>query len=183
MYDTFVIWPHGQEKLTEFLKHLNGFQTNIQFTMEKEGLPPFLDIDIYSKLDGSLGHKVYRRTTHSNLYLHRDSHHHPANEQSVLASLTHTAKALCDHDSLTQVLEFLTSILQKMVTTPSRYDEPLNLQHGPPRPTKDPPRLHSYLTSRQHMAGSAECWPNTTSKVSLYHQGKYTATFQLPRMH
>jgi len=34
--DTFVIWPHGQEKVTEFLNHLIGFHKNIQFTMEKE---------------------------------------------------------------------------------------------------------------------------------------------------
>jgi len=107
--------------------------------MEKEGLLPFLGIDIYRKLDGSLGHKVYRRPTHTNLYLHRDSHHHPANKQSFLASLINRAKALCDQDSLTQVLEFLTSIFQEMATVPSKYDEPLNLQHGPPRPTKDPP--------------------------------------------
>jgi hypothetical protein len=55
--------------------------------MEKEGLLPFLGIDIYRKLDGSLGHKVYWRPTHTNLYLHRDSHHHPANKQPALASL------------------------------------------------------------------------------------------------
>jgi hypothetical protein len=34
--DTFVVWPHGQEKVTEFLNHLIGFHKNIQFTMEKE---------------------------------------------------------------------------------------------------------------------------------------------------
>jgi hypothetical protein len=26
--DTFVIWPHDQEKLTEFLNHLNGLHNN-----------------------------------------------------------------------------------------------------------------------------------------------------------
>jgi len=31
--DTFVIWPHGKEKLTEFLNHLKGIHTNIQFSM------------------------------------------------------------------------------------------------------------------------------------------------------
>jgi hypothetical protein len=25
--DNFVTWPHGQEKLTDFLNHLNGIQT------------------------------------------------------------------------------------------------------------------------------------------------------------
>jgi hypothetical protein len=46
--DTSVIWPNGREKLTEFLTHLSGFQTNMQFTMQKEeeGHLPFLDIDI-----------------------------------------------------------------------------------------------------------------------------------------
>ena len=53
--NTFVIWPYGQEKLTEFLNHLNGLQNKTQFTMEKleESCLPFLDIDIYRKTDGS----------------------------------------------------------------------------------------------------------------------------------
>jgi len=112
--DTFVIWPHGQEKLTEFLNHLNGLHNRIQFRMEKEekGHFPFLDIDISRKRDGSLGHKVYRKPTHTNLYLHQNSHHHPANKQSVLASVIHRAKALCDQDSLTQELEFLPTVFK-----------------------------------------------------------------------
>jgi hypothetical protein len=82
------------------------------FTMEKEeGHIPFLDIDIYRKTDNSLGHRVNRKPTHTNLYLHHNSHHHPANKQSVLASLTHST-ALCDQDSLTQELEFLTTIFK-----------------------------------------------------------------------
>jgi len=80
--DTFVIWPHGHEKLIEFLNHLNGIQNKIQFTMEIEeaGHLPLLDINIYWKIDCSLGHKVYRKPTHTNLYLHQKSHHHPANK-------------------------------------------------------------------------------------------------------
>jgi hypothetical protein len=47
--------------------------------MEKEGgYLPFLDIDIYRKKDDSLGHKVHLKPTHTNLYLHHNSHHHPA---------------------------------------------------------------------------------------------------------
>jgi hypothetical protein len=110
--DTFIIWPHGQEKLDDFLNHLNGPHNKIQFTMEKEGHLPLLYIDIYRKMDGSLGHKVYRKSTHTNLCLHQNSQHHPANKQSVLASLIHRAKALCDQDSLPQELEFLTTIFK-----------------------------------------------------------------------
>jgi retron-type reverse transcriptase len=66
--DTFITWPHGQEKLTEFLNHFNGLHNKIQFTMEKEeGHLPFLDIDIYRKMDSFLGHKVYRKTTNTSL--------------------------------------------------------------------------------------------------------------------
>jgi len=111
--DTCVIWPHGQAKLEDFLIHLNGLQNKIQFTMEKEeGHLPFLDIEIHRKTDGSLWHTVYRKSTHTNLFLHQNSHHHPANKQSVLASLINRAKALCDQDSLPQELEFLTTVFK-----------------------------------------------------------------------
>jgi len=112
--ETFIIWPHGQEKLEDFLIHLNGLHNKIQFTMEKEEEDhlPFLNIDIYRKTYGSLGHKVYRKSTHTNIYLHQNSHHHPANKQSVLASHIHRAKALCDQDSLPQELEFLTTVFK-----------------------------------------------------------------------
>jgi hypothetical protein len=78
--DNFVIWPRGQEKLEDFLNHLNGIKNNIEFTMEAEegGHLPFLEIDIYRKRDASLRHTVYRGPTHTNLYLHQTSHHHPA---------------------------------------------------------------------------------------------------------
>ena len=112
--DTFAIWPHGRERLTEFLDHLNGLHNNIKFTMEteEEGHLPFLDVDIYRKTDGSLGHKVYRKPTHTNLYLNQLSHHHPANKQSVLSSLIHRAKPLCDQDSLAQELNFLNTVFK-----------------------------------------------------------------------
>ena len=81
---------------------------------------PFLDIDSHRKPDGSLGHKIYWEPTHTNLYLHWDSHHHPANEQSLLASLIHRAKALCDQDSLTKELEFLTTVFKEIVYSPQQ---------------------------------------------------------------
>jgi len=65
------------------------------------------------ELCGFLGHKVCQKPTHTNLYLHQNSHHHPANKQSVLASIVHRAKAVCDQDSLTQELEFLTTVFKE----------------------------------------------------------------------
>jgi hypothetical protein len=93
--DTSVIWKHGQEKLPEFLNHLNGLHNNIHFMMKKED-----------------GHRVYRKPTHTKLYLHHDSHHHPSHEQSVLTYLTHRATAVGDQDSIKQELEFLTTVFR-----------------------------------------------------------------------
>jgi len=52
MDETFVICPHGQEKLIEFLNHLKEIQYKIHFAMEIEeaGHHPILDIDIYRKI-------------------------------------------------------------------------------------------------------------------------------------
>jgi hypothetical protein len=60
--DDTIIWQHGPDKLKDFLHHLNSFHQSIQFTMETEnqGHLPFLDLDIYRRPDGSLGHKVFR---------------------------------------------------------------------------------------------------------------------------
>jgi hypothetical protein len=71
---------------------------------EEKGHIPFLNIDVFRKMDGSLNHRVYRKPTHTNLHLHQNSHHHPANNQSSLP--LYRATALCDQDSLIQELEF-----------------------------------------------------------------------------
>jgi hypothetical protein len=112
---TFVIWPHRPDNLKEFLDHLNSIHTSIQFTMEteSEGHFPFLDIDIYRRPDGSLGHKVYRKPTHTNLYLSARPHHHPSSKQAALSTLIHRARALCDQDSLHADSEFLKDIFRR----------------------------------------------------------------------
>jgi hypothetical protein len=65
MDDAFVIWPHGPGKLKDFLNHLNSIHQCILFIMEteSEGHFPYLDIDIYERPDGSLGHRVYRKSS------------------------------------------------------------------------------------------------------------------------
>jgi hypothetical protein len=68
--NTFILWLHRKEKLQDFLRHLNGIHHNIKFAMaiKKNGALPFLDILVTRRLDGSLGHGVYRKPTHSDLY-------------------------------------------------------------------------------------------------------------------
>ncbi|KAJ4447063.1 hypothetical protein ANN_09052 [Periplaneta americana] len=100
--DTLVVWPHGEEKLQEFQEYLNNIHPNIQFTkeVEKDGCFPFLDILISRKSDGTLGHRVYRKPTHTDLYLNGHSHHHPAQKRTVLSTLLHRARGISDKESL-----------------------------------------------------------------------------------
>ena len=109
---TWIIWPHGMNKLIEFLELLNGIHSNIDFMMEieKDRHLPFLDIDVFRKLNGSLGHTVYRKPTHNNFYLNSTSDHHPSNKQAVLNTLVYRARSICDstHEKLT----FLTNIFK-----------------------------------------------------------------------
>jgi hypothetical protein len=126
--DTFVIWPHSPDKLQSFLQHLNIIHHSIQFTMETEidGHLPFLDIDIYRRPDGSLGHKVFRKPTHTNLYLHATSHHHPSNKQSVLSTLVHRARAICDEDSLQEELSLLKEVFKQNGFSERQINRTLN---------------------------------------------------------
>jgi hypothetical protein len=86
-----------------------------QFTMEMErdSNLPFLDIDIYRRPSGSLGHKVCRKHTHTNLCLNCSSHHLPLNKHAILSTLVHRARVLCDQDSLHVELVFMGDIFRQ----------------------------------------------------------------------
>ncbi|XP_018305550.1 uncharacterized protein [Mycetomoellerius zeteki] len=113
--DTFVIWKHGRAELRKFLTFLNKQHPNIHFTIdveENEELP-FLDVLVSKKADGTLGHQVYRKPTHTDRYLYAESHHHPAQKQSAINSLVHRAFTISDKEHLQTELDHLKLALQK----------------------------------------------------------------------
>jgi hypothetical protein len=67
----------------------------------------FLGINIYRRWDGSLDHIIYRKPTHTDLYLNYGSHHHPSSIQAVLSMLVHGGRAVCDKESLHDDFKFL----------------------------------------------------------------------------
>lgn len=126
--DILMICPHGCEKLNDF----NFIHTNTQFTMETErhGHMAFLDIDVYRRHDGSLGHRVYRKPTDADLYLSATCHHHPANKQAVLSILAHRVKAICYPSSQLQELKFLRQTFPNKGYSERRIHEALNSRTG-----------------------------------------------------
>ena len=101
--DTFTIIKSSQK--TSFLDHLSSIDKHIQFTSEEtrqDGSMPFLDILITPKEDGSLCTTVYRKPTHTDLYLQWDSNHTVSSKYSVVGSLHHRAKNVCSSPELLQ---------------------------------------------------------------------------------
>ena len=101
--DTFTIIK--KEDRNSFLQHLNSIHPNIKFTCEEvrsDGSMPFLDILITPEEDGSLSTSVFRKPTHTDLYLQWDSHHTISSKISVAGSLYHRAKTVCSNPQLLQ---------------------------------------------------------------------------------
>ena len=111
--DTFVIIKKAQK--ASFISHINSIDENIKFTMEDsraDGSIPFLDTLVTPCPDGSLKTRVYRKPTHTDLYLQWDSHHTIAAKYSMVSTLHHRAKAV---SSTQQLLEQEEQHLEKVL--------------------------------------------------------------------
>jgi hypothetical protein len=73
--------------------------------------PACISIDIYSRDNGAMGHTVYTKATYMNLYLNTQLHCCPVNILSVLSTLAHRARAVCNQHSLLGELNTLQSTL------------------------------------------------------------------------
>ena len=101
--DTFTILESSKKE--EFLTHLNSIDQQIQFTAEEsreDGAMPFLDILVTPGKDGSISTSVYRKPTHTDLYLQWESHHPLSSKYSVIGTLQHRANTICSSPQLLQ---------------------------------------------------------------------------------
>ena len=136
--DTFIIWQHGPQHLQSFLDYLNDLHPSIKFTMEQEGgnSISFLDVKVHRHADGSLGHSVYRKPTHTDRYLHNSSFHHPSVKSSVTRTLVQRAHKICDQEHLQDELQHISTALH------------LNGYHRPQVKTKHPDCRVPYTQSQ-----------------------------------
>ncbi|XP_072845561.2 calmodulin-lysine N-methyltransferase isoform X3 [Pogona vitticeps] len=79
---------------------------------EREGQLPFLDVMVLRKTDLRLGHKVYRKPTHTDRYLHKNSNHHPWQKRGIIKTLVDRANRNCEAQFLNTELDHLNWALQ-----------------------------------------------------------------------
>ena len=99
--DVFACWTHPVDQLPAFLEFLNSQTDSINFTMEIEeaGRIPFLDVLIDRNGERPI-FSVFRKATHSNLYLQRSSCHPSFFFPGVIRSLGLRAARVCSDSTL-----------------------------------------------------------------------------------
>ena len=101
--DTFTIIDSSFKN--EFLEHINSIDDHIQLTCEDQRddeAMPFLDLLIMPEEHGNLSTSVYRKPTHTDLYLQWDSHLTLTSKYSVIGTLQHRAQTICSNPQLLQ---------------------------------------------------------------------------------
>jgi hypothetical protein len=117
---------------------------------------------------------VFTRPTHTNVYLHSESHHHPSNILALLSALSHTARPPCGKENLHDELEFLMTTLRENDSSIKQISCAFNPAVRTSKPTDSPPQSLFHM-SRRHTAVSAECWPNATLNVLDCRMGMETS--------
>ena len=96
--------------------HLNSISLEIKFIMELEenNSIPFLDVLIIRKGDSSLGHRVFRMSTHIESYLHAESYNHPSQKFGALNTLLIRAFWISDSEHLKEEREHISSVFKSI---------------------------------------------------------------------
>jgi len=106
--DVSAKWRHGKDKLKTFLAYINNMFDHIKFTIEikKDNQLHFLDI-LLTKKEGGLSFQVFRKRTHTQSYMHANSHQHPKQKTSIMNAQTTRAIRTSDADHLNQEMNHL----------------------------------------------------------------------------
>ena len=181
--DTFTILQSSQKN--GFLEHINSIDQHIQFTAEdqrSDGAMPFLDILITPGRDGSLSTSVFRKPTHTDLYLQWDSHHTLTSKYSLIGTLQHRAQTICSNQQLLQKEEphlknalknckYLTWTLNRMQMKTKKQDS----NHIPTNKTKMNNQKKSHIVV-PYYSGRSKSIKNigSTFGVQVYCKGGTT---------
>ncbi len=93
---------------------LNGLEPSIKFTKEEpgpDGSVPFLDTKCVPQPNGTIRTIVYRKPTHTDLYVQWSSNHPLSAKLSVVSSLFYRASVVCRNpDDLKSEQDYITKV-------------------------------------------------------------------------
>ena len=93
--DILIIWPHGKEKMTEFLEHLNNYHETIKFDASPlSKSTSFLDVQITIN-NGEIETDLFSKPTDSHCYLPWSSCHPHGTKKSIPYSQALRLKRIC----------------------------------------------------------------------------------------
>ena len=96
--DVFMIWPHGEEKLNEFVNLLNSSHETIKFTLEvSPSKINFLDVTVLLH-NNSITTYLYLKSTDTHQYLLSSSCHPNHIKKSIPYSLALRIRRICTTD-------------------------------------------------------------------------------------
>ena len=95
--DVFAIWPHGEERLIEFIEQINNGHSKIQFTAEWSNRSIAFHKVRVTIEEGCLTTDLFTKPTDTHQYLHKYSCH-PAHCRSMIAYAKH-----CDYGRFVQM--------------------------------------------------------------------------------
>ncbi|BHF74578.1 hypothetical protein SprV_0501766400 [Sparganum proliferum] len=97
--DTFVILRRDPKD--NFKRQLNSVFPQIQFTMEeeKDGVLPFLDVQVTRQEDGTLQTGVFRKATNTEKILHYNSNHPLSHKRSCVRTLFRRINTHCSTET------------------------------------------------------------------------------------
>ena len=106
----WMIPSSSSKEITKIASYniLIQIDSNIKFTCEEageDGSISFLDMLITPDENGRLTTSVYRKKTHTDQYLHWDSHHATTSKYSVVGTLFHRARTVCSNPEQLQIEE------------------------------------------------------------------------------
>ena len=170
--------------IDQFFSHLNSINPSIQFTIEqeKDNKIAFLDTLLHKKDDGTLKTTVYRKPTHTDLYLNFHSNHHLEHKRSVVRTLMHRAQQLNTEDEdLQKEIAHIRGALTANEYRPWMMNLP---QKTPPPQDKDTPgnnQNHHKPLGIPYIQGKSEELSRSFKKfgINIYHKPFNTLRSQL----
>ena len=138
---------------------------------EKEQRLPFLDVMVIKDtLNNTLTTSVFRKPTHTNRYLHYNSHHHPRIKAGIISCLKHRALTICSNTHIRKELDHLSDVFLTNGYPPRVIHNTLNRQKKTTTtpPSDDPKPATLYLPYIKGVSEKIENKLNhLTSELSL----------------